>query len=73
MPKNPIAIYHELGRESSLNGVEKGILWILIQSEINALGGATSETQKVLKKNFKKHSPILLAFGEFRRRLSAKS
>ena len=70
MNKNPKAIYHELGKKSSLSGVEKQILWALIESEINALGGATSGTHKALK-NFKEDSPIYISLKEFRRRLSS--
>ena len=60
------ALYHEIGKKHSLNGVEKQILWALVQPEINIPGGTTLGTHKALK-NFKKRSSIRRAYEEFYR------
>jgi len=57
-------LYHKLGREYSLNGIEKQILWVLIQSEINIPGGIALGTHNALM-NFKKRSSIRRAYEEF--------
>ena len=53
------ALYHKLGRKHLLNGVEKQILWALVQSEINNPGGTTSG-EPIALENFKEHSYKLI-------------
>lgn len=69
MPKDPKTIYHEVGKEFSLNGVENQMLLALVQPEINIPGKTGGELSNVLK-NFRKESPVLRAYLEFLFRLS---